>query len=150
MEYFAVNTQTGIALDEQTAAILEFLENDEITVISAVHNKQEDKIKFHHRILNDEVCLLFYKIPQVGKSVGGHGAAGAGAMATTAHSIDNQPLGILTLEGGLVKSIYNSVSRVFSPHANTRVCYFYLGAVLHTYFLFVYHILFCFLFLFCF
>ncbi|XP_065356058.1 cytoplasmic dynein 2 heavy chain 1 [Calliphora vicina] len=105
VEYFGVNSQTGIALDEQTAAILEFLENDEITVISAVHNKQEDKIKFHHRILNDEVCLLFYKIPQVGKST---------------YSIDNQPLGILTLEGGLVKSIYNSVSRVFSPHANTR------------------------------
>lgn len=127
MEYFGVSPPTGMTLDEHTAAILEFLENDEITVISAVHNKQEDKIKFHHRIPNDEVCLLFYKIPQVGKS-GVGGAAGASATSlsvatgTTATStLDNQPLGILTLEGGLVKSIYNSVSRVFSPHANTRV-----------------------------
>ncbi|TMW40161.1 hypothetical protein DOY81_014759, partial [Sarcophaga bullata] len=127
VEYFAVNSQTGKELDEQTAAILEFLENDEITVISAVHNKQEDKIKFHHRIPNDEVCLLFYKIPQVGKtaataassSAGGDGGSG-GVATSSALAMDSQPLGILTLEGGLVKSIYNSVSRIFSPHANSR------------------------------
>lgn len=120
MEYFAVNAQAGKALDEHTATILEFLENDEITVISAVHNKQEDKIKFHHRIPNDEVCLLFYKIPQVGKTASGNGSGGV--ATSSAMAMDSQPLGILTLEGGLVKSIYNSVSRVFSPHANSRVC----------------------------
>lgn len=118
VEYFGITPPTGITLDAQTAAILEFLENEEITVISAVHDKQEDRIKFNHHIPSDEVCLLFYKIPQFGQS----GAGTAGASSTTATSaLDNQPLGILTLEGGLVKSIYNSVSRVFSPHANTRV-----------------------------
>jgi len=98
-------------LDEQTATILEFLEQEEHTVISAVHNKSDGKIKFQHRIPNEEVCLLFYKVPQVGQG-GGTGGGGAGGEPL---------LGILTLEGGLVKSIYNSVSRVFSPHATARV-----------------------------
>lgn len=74
--------------------------------------------------------MLFYKIPQVGNGIGSAGAgAGAGGKqahrtaATAAASERNQqqPLGILTLEGGLVKSIYNSVSRVFSPQAEARV-----------------------------
>uniref|UniRef100_A0A1I8Q9V5 Dynein heavy chain, cytoplasmic n=1 Tax=Stomoxys calcitrans TaxID=35570 RepID=A0A1I8Q9V5_STOCA len=104
VEYFSARQPTGLTLDEQTARILEFLENDELTVISAVHNQDEDTIKFHHGIPNDEVSLLFYKIPQVNARTGSGGGA----------------LGILTLEGGLVKSIYNSVSRVFSPHANVR------------------------------
>ncbi|EDW77285.2 uncharacterized protein Dwil_GK18215 [Drosophila willistoni] len=95
----------GTELDEQTATILEFLERDEHTIISAVHNKSDGKIKFQHRIPNDEVCLLFYKVPQVGIEA----------------NADAEPLlGILTLEGGLVKSIYNSVSRVFSPQAAAR------------------------------
>ncbi|EDW04137.1 GH10144 [Drosophila grimshawi] len=98
-------------LDEQTATILEFVEQEEHTVISAVHNKSDGKIKFQHRIPNDEVCLLFYKVPQVGQGAAGAGGGGGGAVEPL--------LGILTLEGGLVKSIYNSVSRVFSPHANT-------------------------------
>ncbi|XP_060645040.1 cytoplasmic dynein 2 heavy chain 1 [Drosophila nasuta] len=109
VEYFAARIP-GTELDEQTATILEFLEQEEHTVISAVHNKSDGKIKFQHRIPNDEVCLLFYKVPQVGgTAVGGGGGGGEGEPL----------LGILTLEGGLVKSIYNSVSRVFSPHAST-------------------------------
>lgn len=118
VEYFAARIP-GTELDEQTATILEFLEQEEHTVISAVHNKSDGKIKFQHRIPNDEVCLLFYKVPQVGQGntggsvVGVSGGGGGGA---------GEPLlGILTLEGGLVKSIYNSVSRVFSPHATARV-----------------------------
>lgn len=83
-----------------------------------MHNKSDGSIKFHHRIPGDEVCLLFYKIPQVsGKS----GAANISA-ASSGKAYD-QPLGILTLEGGLVKSIYNSVSRVFSPQAEARVSF---------------------------
>uniref|UniRef100_A0A1I8MV06 Dynein heavy chain, cytoplasmic n=1 Tax=Musca domestica TaxID=7370 RepID=A0A1I8MV06_MUSDO len=113
VEYFSGRLPTGLALDEQTARILEFLDNDELTVISAVHNKAEDTIKFQHRIPNDEVSLLFYKIPQVGSTA-------KQTSSTTAGMDNHQPLGILTLEGGLVKSIYNSVSRVFSPHANVR------------------------------
>ncbi|XP_023163173.2 cytoplasmic dynein 2 heavy chain 1 [Drosophila hydei] len=106
VEYFAAHIP-GTELDEQTATILEFLEQEEHTVISAVHNKSDGKIKFQHRIPNDEVCLLFYKVPQVGQGAGNGGQV-------------EPPLGILTLEGGLVKSIYNSVSRVFSPHATAR------------------------------
>ncbi|KAL7738788.1 hypothetical protein ACLKA6_008441 [Drosophila palustris] len=109
LEYFAARIP-GTELDEQTATILEFLEQEEHTVISAVHNKSDGKIKFQHRIPNDEVCLLFYKVPQVGQGAGGAGGGAGGEPL----------LGILTLEGGLVKSIYNSVSRVFSPHATAR------------------------------
>ncbi|XP_053958646.1 cytoplasmic dynein 2 heavy chain 1 [Anastrepha ludens] len=116
VEYFAASGSTGQAADEHLTAIHEFLENDELTVIAAVHNKSNGSIKFHHRIPGDEVCLLFYKIPQVGGNKSGStnisSAASSGAY--------DQPLGILTLEGGLVKSIYNSVSRVFSPQAEAR------------------------------
>lgn len=116
VEYFAASVSGGLASDEHLSAVQEFLENDELTVIAAVHNKSDGSIKFHHRIPGDEVCLLFYKIPQVsGKS----GAANISA-ASSGEAYD-QPLGILTLEGGLVKSIYNSVSRVFSPQAEARV-----------------------------
>lgn len=136
-------------MDEQTATILEFLENDEYTVIAAVHNKDENTLKFHHRIPNDEVSLLFYKIPQVGTGRGNSGGgAGGGRSSTSTTSTalppssttlggiggDNQPLGILTLEGGLVKSIYNSVSRVFSPHANVRVSFAAVIPTFHLYF----------------
>lgn len=48
----------------------------------------------------DENCILFYKIPQLG---------------VVQTNVD-VPIGILTLEGGLVKSIYNSVSRVYAPN----------------------------------
>lgn len=126
MEYFAARIP-GTELDEQTPTILEFLEQEEHTVISAVHNKSDGKIKFQHRIPNDEVCLLFYKVPQVGQgNTGGSGlglggGTGAGAGGGGGGRGDEPLLGILTLEGGLVKSIYNSVSRVFSPHATARV-----------------------------
>ncbi|KAH8413035.1 hypothetical protein KR009_007595, partial [Drosophila setifemur] len=106
VEYFSARLP-GAELDEQTAMIVEFLEQEEHTVIAAVQSKPDGKIRFHHRIPNEELCLLFYKVPQVGQ------APGEGGGAT-------EPLlGILTLEGGMVKSIYNSVSRIFSPSANS-------------------------------
>lgn len=139
MEYFASHNLSGAELDEQTATILEFLENDDLTVISAVHNKAQNKIKFQHGLPTDkdECCLLFYKIPQVGsKSSLGQAAtatsvaaaAVAAKTAITTNVEQRQPaLGILTLEGGLVKSIYNSISRVFSPHSTAaRVCSTYI------------------------
>ncbi|KAH8278084.1 hypothetical protein KR026_009737 [Drosophila bipectinata] len=105
VEYFSARLP-GAELDEQTAMILEFLEQEEHTVISAVHSKSDGKIRFHHRIPNEELSLLFYKVPQVGHHNREDGLA-------------SEPLlGILTLEGGMVKSIYNSVFRVFSPSAN--------------------------------
>lgn len=123
VEYFAARIP-GTELDEQTATILEFLEQEEHTVISAVHNKSDGKIKFQHRIPNDEVCLLFYKVPQVGQAntAGSSLGMGMGVGMGNGSGGGGEPLlGILTLEGGLVKSIYNSVSRVFSPHATARV-----------------------------
>ncbi|EDX05339.1 GD21850 [Drosophila simulans] len=104
VEYFSARLP-GSELDEQTAMILEFLEQEELTVISAVHSRSDGRIRFHHRIPNEELCLLFYKVPQVGHH---HKEGGSEPL-----------LGILTLEGGMVKSIYNSVSRVFSPSANS-------------------------------
>ncbi|XP_028896482.2 cytoplasmic dynein 2 heavy chain 1 [Zeugodacus cucurbitae] len=115
VEYFAASVSGGPTAGEHLSAVQEFLENDELTVIAAVHNKLDGSIKFHHRIPGDEVCLLFYKIPQVsGKS------GTANISAASSGAAYDQPLGILTLEGGLVKSIYNSVSRVFSPQAEAR------------------------------
>ncbi|XP_036340109.1 cytoplasmic dynein 2 heavy chain 1-like [Rhagoletis pomonella] len=118
VEYFAASASAGQAADEHLTAIDEFLENDELTVIAAVHNKSDGRIKFHHRIPDDELCLLFYKIPQV--SGGSSGGSESTNILSACSGAYDQPLGILTLEGGLVKSIYNSVSRVFSPHAETR------------------------------
>lgn len=88
------------------SSIREFLESDDLTVLAAINNG--DKLIFNHFISDDENCLVFYKIPKIGSGI------------AQSSSIDNNEtvplLGILTLEGGLAKSIYNSISRVFSPH----------------------------------
>lgn len=87
--------------------IREFLESNELTVLAAINHG--DKLIFNHNITEDENCLVFYKIPQIGN-----------AMARQSSANDENasifPLGILTLEGGLAKSIYNSISRVYSPY----------------------------------
>lgn len=80
--------------------IHEFLENNDIIILSAT--KKDSSLKFSHAISEDENSLVFYKIPQVGKNCG-------------ANDGDVQ-LGLVTLEGGLAKSIYNSISTVFSPY----------------------------------
>ncbi|XP_055916348.1 cytoplasmic dynein 2 heavy chain 1 [Eupeodes corollae] len=138
---FIINTSVdyfdAISGHEDHQPIVEFLETDEITVLAATTT--DGKLKFHHQIPNDDVCLLFYKIPKVGSPsslssssstllsssssggggrIGGGAGSGAGAaLNRTPELMDNQSLGMLTLEGGMVKSIYNSMSRVFSPHA---------------------------------
>lgn len=102
--------------------IKEFLESDELTLLAAINH--DDKLIFAHAIVEDENCLVFYKIPQIGRGSSAkqhhHAINGvASTMPATAPPSfvnDVMPLGILTLEGGLAKSIYNSVSRVFSPH----------------------------------
>lgn len=100
--------------------IKEFLESDELTLLAAINHG--DKLIFAHTISEDENCLVFYKIPQIGRGNShSHSISGTATMATPAAAPpssvnDVMPLGILTLEGGLAKSIYNSVSRVFSPH----------------------------------
>lgn len=87
---------------DDNEVIKEFFEVDEITILSAVHI--DGKIIFQHTVpQSEENCLLFYKIPKPNNNKGG------------------PSLGILTLEGGMVKSMYNSMARVFSPHTESRV-----------------------------
>lgn len=93
MDYFAISQPSTDDLP-----IREFLENDDITILSALNHG--NKIAFLHNVPTDENCVIFYKIPQIG-----------GNQQTA-----DAPLGMLTLEGGLTKSIYNSVTRIFSPH----------------------------------
>lgn len=103
VDYFSLN---GTDNEYDDSSIREFLESDDLTVLTAINHG--DKLTFNHFISDDENCLVFYKIPKIGTGI------------AQQSSIDNNGtaplLGILTLEGGLAKSIYNSISRVFSPH----------------------------------
>lgn len=114
VEYFAVHGLVcDAALKEQWPLIREFLDNPEATVICALWDKAHNTIQFHQRIPNtEEECLLFYKIPQINKS---------STAAIKLSPEETTQLGLLTLEGGFIKSIYNSVSRVFSPQAAIQV-----------------------------
>lgn len=73
----------------------------------------DEKIVFQHQIQSEANSILFYKIS--------HSNIPANEAETTKLSI-----GILSLEGGIIKSIYNSISRIFSPHL-TKVCSFRLS-----------------------
>lgn len=95
-------------------AVREFLDSDDLTIL-AVTNRG-DKLIFNHQISDDENCLVFYKIPKIGNGLTNQAVNGAGETASV--------LGILTLEGGIAKSIYNSISRVYSPQvAKVRETY---------------------------
>lgn len=67
-----------------------------------------DNLIFSHSIGDDENCLVFYKIPKIGSDV-------ARQSSTDDDKSNVLSLGILTMEGGLAKSIYNSISSVYSP-----------------------------------
>lgn len=115
VEYFTVHglVVSEAALEGQWSLIREFLDNPEANVICALWDKGHSTIQFHQRIPNtEEECLLFYKIPQINKS-----STAASKLSPEAST----QLGLLTLEGGFIKSIYNSVSRVFSPQAAVQV-----------------------------
>lgn len=102
VDYFSLHGENN-AFDD--SPIKEFLESNELSVLTAIN--QDDKLIFSHNISEDKNCLVFYKIPQIGST----------ARQPNIDNNDNAlPLGILTLEGGLAKSIYNSISQVFSPH----------------------------------
>lgn len=107
VEYFSISSST-----QDDGAIRDFIENDEITILAATATDQT--VCFQHRLPTEETCLLFYKIPQ---------------LRTPPTNVPGDvPVGILTLEGGLVKSIYNSVLRVYSPHV-TKVRHFEVGII---------------------
>ncbi|XP_021709178.1 cytoplasmic dynein 2 heavy chain 1 [Aedes aegypti] len=84
---------------ENVEVIKDFLENDDVTILAAV--SIDGEVLFQNAVPVDEhYSLLFYKIPNLDY-----------------HSQSTQPkIGMLTLEGGLAKSIYNSLQRVFSPY----------------------------------
>lgn len=79
--------------------VRDFLENDGQRVLSASLNDSRKSIQFQNRIPNEyQNVLLFYKNAKADKS-------------------QRSELGMLTLEGGIVKSIYNSISSIFVPGA---------------------------------
>lgn len=86
-----------------TYAVKEFFDNEELTILTATGTN--GSIHFSHELPQyTEISLIFYKIPQTGTN--------------DAKFMGNNQIGLLTLEGGMVKSIYNSVSRVFSAHSS--------------------------------
>jgi dynein heavy chain 2 len=80
--------------------IKDFLDNDDITILAA--RIQDNVIVYSNDVpVDEDVCLLFYKIPKMERG----------------RQPDGDPqIGLMTLEGGLAKSIYNSLQRVFSPY----------------------------------
>ncbi|XP_058067024.1 cytoplasmic dynein 2 heavy chain 1 [Anopheles bellator] len=94
VEFFGVTT-----LANQGDVIKEFLENDDVTVLAAV--TVDGEVLLQNVVpVEDVYGLLFYKIPNL--DFAGHTGPAK--------------IGLLTLEGGLAKSIYNSLQRVFSPY----------------------------------
>ncbi|XP_052891130.1 cytoplasmic dynein 2 heavy chain 1 [Anopheles moucheti] len=93
VEFFGVTTL------ENGDVIKEFLDNEDVTVLAAVSVDGEVLLQNSVPVEN-QYGLLFYKIPNLDFS--GHTGAAK--------------IGLLTLEGGLAKSIYNSLQRVFSPY----------------------------------
>lgn len=105
--YFNLS-QNDKSFDE--SYIRDFLENDSQRVLSASLNDTRKSIQFQNKIPNEyQTVLLFYK--NFSKRDG--------------NANQRSDLGMLTLEGGIVKSIYNSLSSIFVPSAinvsNTRL-----------------------------
>ncbi|XP_053681370.1 cytoplasmic dynein 2 heavy chain 1 [Anopheles nili] len=91
---------------ESGDVIKEFLVNDDVTVLAAV--SVDGAVLLQNSVpVENQYGLLFYKIPNLDFS--GHTGAAR--------------IGLLTLEGGLAKSIYNSLQRVFSPYILKRCEY---------------------------
>lgn len=105
MDYFKLGLSSRTSsIDENP--IKDFLENEDIKILSASIKNDYD-INFEHKIPTEvNNSILFYKIPQFGTTI----------TASNNKTEDIPSFGILTLEGGLIKSIYNSLVRVYSPH----------------------------------
>lgn len=81
--------------------VKDFLENDSQRILSASLNDSKKSIQFQNKIPNEyQNVLLFYK-----------------TQNTNLQQKENRSdLGLLTLEGGIVKSIYNSLTSIFIPN----------------------------------
>lgn len=99
--YFNIN-QHEKSFDD--SYVRDFLENEDQRVLSASLNDTRKAIQFQNKIPNEyQNVLLFYKNQKTDTN---------GNVAG-----QRSNLGMLTLEGGVVKSIYNSISSVFTPSA---------------------------------
>lgn len=97
--YFNLN-QLEKTFDD--SCVRDFLENDGQRVLSASLNDTRKSIQFQNKIPNEyQNVLLFYKNQKTDRN----GNSGG----------ERSDLGMLTLEGGIVKSIYNSISSMFVP-----------------------------------
>jgi len=86
--------------------VRDFLESDGQRVLSASLSDTRKSIQFQSKILNESNnVLLFYKTQK------------ADLNANSSSQRSNVDLGMVTLEGGIVKSIYNSISSIFVPSA---------------------------------
>lgn len=109
-QFFATHSKQPAPSADAETVVRDFVENTDMTVLAAICAAADSRvIRYVAAVPADCDCLLFYKIPQI--STGGD-AAELGNGAT----VDGVQLGMLTLDGGLVKSMYSSVTRVYAPH----------------------------------
>lgn len=82
--------------------VRDFLENNEQRIITAsLNDSKKSSLIFQNKIPNEnQRTLLFYKTNRSDGNL----------------KLQKIGLGFLTLEGGIVKSIYNSISSVFVPN----------------------------------
>lgn len=118
MQYFAASSKVPSHSVEAETAVRDFVENTDNTVLAAICTAADSRtIRFVAAVPADCDCLLFYKIPQICPGGGGDAAAEVASDAT----VDGTQLGMLTLIGGLVQSMYSSVTRVYAPHVTQVV-----------------------------
>lgn len=118
VQYFAASSKVPSHSVEAETAVRDFVENTDNTVLAAICTAADSRtIRFVAAVPADCDCLLFYKIPQICPGGGGDAAAEVASDAT----VDGTQLGMLTLIGGLVQSMYSSVTRVYAPHVTQVV-----------------------------
>lgn len=86
------------------ANIREFLDYEEITILVA-QLSETNCITYHNEIPNNEdTSIVFYKIPKI-------------CFDETDDSNSLLQIGFLTLNGGVIRTIYNTMERIFSTRA---------------------------------
>lgn len=79
--------------NQNESPIKEFLARSDLTILSST--LRDEELIFSNEIPESENCLIFYKIPQ--------------------STSDDISIGLLTLEGGRARALYNSLSLVYLP-----------------------------------
>lgn len=126
-QYFATHSKLPSASADAESVVRDFVENTDMTVLAAICAAADARvIRFVPTVPADCDCLLFYKIPQIGT-----GDEGGAAESANGAAVNGVQLGMLTLDGGLVKSMYSSVTRVYAPHATQVMSHLHLGYLLN-------------------